>query len=115
MTCKRWGRAAALLSALAVGCGIAPKTFRKVTDPAPIVRARSVGLGGRLPQGSVVPALINRLEDRDAVVRLAAYEELRKGTGRSFGFVPWGGETDRAGAVSRWRAWWKARQAALVK
>ena len=115
MTCNRWGWVVAPLAALAIGCGIAPKTFRKVTDPAPIVRARSVGLGGKLPQGSVVPALINRLEDRDPVVRLAAFEELRKGTGRSFGFIPWGGDTERAGAVSRWRTWWKARQAALVK
>lgn len=115
MTGRRWGWVAWPCAALALGCGIAPKTFRKVTDPAPIVRARSVGLGGDLPPGRVVPALINRLEDRDPVVRLAAYEELRKGTGRSFGFVPWGAEADRAGAVTRWRAWWKARQAALVK
>jgi hypothetical protein len=96
------------------GCSIAPKTFRKVNDPAPIVRARSVGLGGRLPQQKVVPALINRLEDRDPVVRLAAFEELRKGTGQTFGFVPWAGEKERAGAVARWRAWWNNAQAALV-
>ena len=115
MTVNRWGWVLPALSAFSIGCGIAPKNFRKLTDPAPIVRARSVGLGSKLPQGHVVPALINRLEDRDPVVRLAAYEELRKGTGRSFGFIPWGGESDRASAVARWRSWWKARQDALVK
>ena len=36
-----------------------------------------------------VPALIGRLEDADPVVRLAAHEELRRRTGRDFGFVPW--------------------------
>jgi hypothetical protein len=73
-----------------------------------------VSLGDRLPPTHVVPALIDRLEDHDPVVRLAAFEELKKGTGRSFGFVPWAGESERAGAVSRWRDWWKQRQAALV-
>jgi hypothetical protein len=120
MTLYRWGRlaaplAAASLAAVASGCGVAPKNFRKVTDPAPIVRARSVSLGGRLPQGRVVPALIDRLEDRDPVVRLAAFEELKKGTGRTFGFIPWAGDAERASAVSRWRAWWKQRQSALVR
>jgi len=109
MTLSRWGWVTIALAASGTGCGIAPKNFRKVSDPAPIVRARSVGLGDKLPKGRVVPVLIDRLEDRDPVVRLAAYEELRKDTGRSFGFIPWGGDADRAAAVARWRAWWKAR------
>lgn len=115
MTPHRWvSLIAAPLALLAVGCSFAPKTFRKVNDSAPIVRARSVSLGGRLPQGQVVPALIDRLEDRDPVVRLAAYEELKKGTGRTFGFVPWGSDSDRSSAVGRWRDWWKQRQTPLV-
>jgi hypothetical protein len=98
-----------------VGCGIAPKSFRKLTDPAPIVRARSVSLGSGLSASQVVPALIDRLEDRDPVVRLAAFEELRKGTGQTFDYVPWAGEAERAAAVVRWRAWWKGRQAELAR
>ncbi|GAC1473792.1 MAG: hypothetical protein NVSMB9_23070 [Isosphaeraceae bacterium] len=86
-----------------------------MTDPAPIVRARSISLANKLPPGRVVPALIDRLEDRDPVVRLVAYEELKKGTGKTFGYIPWAGDTERAGAVSRWRAWWKDRQAALAR
>jgi hypothetical protein len=113
---RRWGGVATPLAAVCIaGCGIAPKTFKKVNDTAPIVRARSVSLGGRLPQARVVPVLIDRLEDRDPVVRLAAFEELKKGTGRSFGFIPWGGDAERASAVTRWRAWWKERQAALAR
>ncbi len=115
MSVKGWGWKIAPVAAFLVGCGGRPMTFRGVNDPAPIVRARSVGLGKNLPQGEVVPALINRLEDRDPVVRLAAFEELHKGTGRSFGFVPWGADAERAGAVTRWRNWWKGRQDGLVK
>lgn len=115
MTITRWRWIAAPLALIGAGCGVAPKHFRKISDPAPIVRARSVSLGGELPQNRVVPALIDRLEDKDPVVRLAAYEELRKGTGRTFGFIPWAGDAERAGAVTRWRAWWKERQAALAR
>lgn len=71
---------------------------------------RSVGLAEGLPEKKVVPALIDRLEDKDAVVRLAAYEELKQGTGKSFGFVPWAGDAERSTAVSRWRDWWKSQQ-----
>ena len=80
-------------------CGRAAASRRRLpqglTDPAPIVRARSVGLGDDLPEGQVVPALIDRLDDPDPVVRLAAYEELQQGHGPDFGFVPWAGEADR--------------------
>ncbi len=96
------------------GCSFAPKKFKGIDDPAPINRARSVSLGSKLPQQQVVPALIDRLEDKDPVVRMAAHEELKKGTGHTFGFIPWGGESERTSAVSRWRSWWKQRQAALV-
>ena len=112
----RWATRAAPLMLLGLGgCSFAPKHFQGIDDAAPITRARSVSLGSKLPQGQVVPALIDRLEDKDPVVRMAAHEELKKGTGRTFGFIPWGGEVERASAVHRWRAWWKERQAALVR
>ncbi len=78
------------------GCGFAPHDFRKIHHPEPLVRARSVGLGGREPDAQVVPALISRLEDEDPVVRLAANEELRQRTGRDFGYVPWASDEERA-------------------
>jgi HEAT repeat protein len=111
----RWGWPAlvATLAILATGCSIAPKSFQKINDPAAITRARSVSLGGRLPQRQVVPSLIDRLEDPDRVVRLAAYEELRKNTGKTFGYRPWASDTERMSAVQRWRAWWNEKQAGL--
>jgi hypothetical protein len=87
------------------GCGLAPKTFRSIRHPAPLMRARSVGLSERLPDGRAVPALVDRLDDPDPVVRLAAHEELKKRTGQDFGYVPWDDSEPRAKAVSRWRSW----------
>jgi hypothetical protein len=100
---------------LGLGCSIAPKTFRAMTHPAPIVRARAVGLGHGMPDGQVVPLLIDRLDDPDAVVRLTAHEELRQRTRQDFGFVPWADVAERAPAAARWRDWWNGRKATLAK
>jgi hypothetical protein len=77
----------------------------------PLVRARAIGSEDRRPNSQVVPALLGRLEDPDPVVRLAAHEELRRRTGRDFGFVPWAGAEERSGAVARWRGWLRGRGA----
>lgn len=97
------------------GCSIAPRTFQGLTHPAPIVRARAVGLGNELPEWQVIPPLIDHLDDPDAVVRLSAHEELRKRTGQDFGYVPWADAAERAPAVARWRGWWNNRKATLAK
>jgi hypothetical protein len=90
------------------GCGTGPRNFRRIQNPAPLVRARSVGLGEQRPDTQVIPALIKRLEDPDPVVRLAAHEELRKRTGRDFGFVPWASPEERSAAIGRWWGWFQA-------
>ena len=41
---------------------------------APIVRARSVGLGDKQPEWVAVPAMIERLNDPDRVVRMTAHD-----------------------------------------
>jgi hypothetical protein len=109
-----WPALVATLAVLTTGCSIAPKSFRKIDDPSAITRARSVSLSDRAPSSQVVPALIDRLEDPDRVVRLAAYEELKKNTGKTFGYRPWASDTERITSVQRWRAWWKERQAGLA-
>jgi hypothetical protein len=86
------------------GCAHGPRNFRKVQSPAPLVRARAVGLGRRQADSQVMPALVDRLSDSDPVVRLAAHEQLRKRTGRDFGYVPWASPEERAGAIEQWRA-----------
>jgi hypothetical protein len=100
---------------MALGCSIAPKTFQGLSNPAAIVRARAVGLGQQLPERHVIPPLIDRLDDPDAVVRLSAHEELKKRTGQDFGYVPWGDASERAGSIAKWRDWWKGREATLAR
>lgn len=103
------------LAVLSAGCSMTPKSFRSICDPAALTRARSVGLGDGRPRTEVIPALIDRLEDQDRVVRLAAYEELRRTTGKTFGYRPWAGESERITAVRKWRAWWNESRAGLVR
>lgn len=94
-----------VLLASCPGCGLAPRNFRKANHPAPLVRARAVGLGSTRPSAEVIPVLVARLNDPDVVVRMAAHEELKRRTGRDFGFRPWASDWERADAVNRWRAW----------
>jgi hypothetical protein len=107
---------AAVLAGLgASGCGIAPHSFRALTHPAPIVRARSIAFGDRLPEEKVVPALIARLNDSDPVVRLTAHAELRERTRQDFGYVPWAPGPEREAAVAKWQGWWQQRKVALAR
>jgi hypothetical protein len=79
--------------------------------PAPIVRARAVGLDDKQPEWVAIPAMIERLNDPDRVVRMTANDGLKERTRRDFGFVAWASAEERAKAVDRWRGWWKDRQA----
>ena len=99
---------------LVLGCGVAPRHFRDLIDPAPMTRARATHLGDGLPEAVAVPALIDRLEDDDPVVRLSAHEALRRRSGQQFGFLPWADPAERARAVTRWRSWWTVRQRAIA-
>jgi hypothetical protein len=87
------------------GCGMVSRNFPKMQNPAPVVRARAIALDDSRLNARELPVLIGRLEDADPVVRLTAHEDLRRRTGRDFGFVPWGSPEDRGAAVGRWRSW----------
>jgi hypothetical protein len=101
--------------ALGYGCGTAPRNFEGLNNPSGIVRARATSLGYGLHVSAVVPMLIDKLGDPDPVVRLAAHEELKEGSGQDFGFLPWAGPEEREQAIARWRAWWSKQQASLAK
>jgi hypothetical protein len=87
------------------GCGLGPRNFRKISHPAPLVRARAMSLGDDRPEAAVLPALVAQLDDPDPVVRMAAGEELKRRTRRDFGYKSWAPPEERAIAVGRWRAW----------
>ena len=93
------------------GCSLAPKNFRSMIHPAPIVRARAVGLGEDKPEWVAVPAMIERLKDSDEVVRMTAHDGLKERTHRDFGYIAWAPVEERNKAVERWRTWWKDRAA----
>ncbi len=93
------------------GCSLAPRSFRDLLHPAPIVRARAVGLDDQQPDWVAVPAMIDRLNDPDRVVRMTANDGLKERTHRDFGFVAWAPAEERAQAAARWRAWWEERRA----
>lgn len=103
------------LTAALCGCSIAPRDFfRSNQDAAPLVRARSLGMGQNLPDSVVVPTLLARLDDPDAVVRMAAHEELRLRSGKDFGYAPWADPPERAAAVHAWKQWWAGQRASLA-
>jgi hypothetical protein len=93
------------------GCSLAPKSFRDMIHPAPVVRARAVGLDDKQPEWVAVPALIERLNDPDKVVRMAANDGLKERTRRDFGFVAWAPAEERAKSVALWKGWWESRRA----
>ncbi len=101
-----------VILASCAGCRLGPRNFRKITHPAPLVRARAMSLGYGQPDSVVLPALISRLDDSDVVVRMAAHEELKRRTGRDFGYVPWASPEERASAGNAWHAWLTGRPVA---
>lgn len=104
---------AGLLAGLS-GCTIAPKRFSDTANPAPLVRARAATMGDHLPSQVVVPALLDRLNDSDPVVRLTAHEELKRRTRQDFGYQPMEEPAAREQAVARWRAWWSAQSSRSI-
>lgn len=93
------------------GCSLAPKSFRDMIHPSPVVRARALGLDDKQPDWVVIPAMIERLNDPDKVVRMVANDGLKERTRRDFGFVAWSPPEERAKAVAAWKAWWEERRA----
>ncbi len=114
---RRNGPATLILAAhlATAGCGLAPRSFRALKQPEGIKRARAATLADRLPDERAIPPLIARLDDPDPVVRMTAHEELKKRTGKNFGYEPWLEEAERAPARDKWRSWWQARESSLAK
>jgi HEAT repeat protein len=55
---------------------------------------------------SLIPDLINLLEDRESRVERAAYASLRALTDEDFGPTPNASEERRVRSIERWREWW---------
>ncbi len=93
-------------------CGCAPDgqsaRFRLESyDPAERIRAiRDVVKSG---DDSLVPALVDRLDDDDAAVRFYAILALEKFTDTRRGYSYSGSIAERSEAIDEWRAWLESR------
>ena len=67
---------------------------------------------GQSRDKSVLPLLVERLEDTDADVRLFAINALKKITGQDLEYRYYASSADRGEAVLRWRQWLVKRQEA---
>ncbi len=95
----------------AAGCfSFNPKPLteeQKMNSSAGVEREQAVVDAGLRQDRARIPTLINRLEDDDVAVRLAAINSLRSMTGKDFGYVAYDDEMTRRAAVTRWREWWR--------
>ena len=109
-------RTAALVLVLGVpvlmgGCTSAPPKVsdwrQDIRSDKRLLRLQAVMFASRAPAREAVPALIERLEDVDDVVRSMAYEALVRKTGQDIAFDPIGDPFERKEAVEMWRGWWR--------
>jgi len=64
----------------------------------------------RLGDWSMLPHLIDGLEDERVMIRALCGQALFEATHERLGFEAGADEQERAAAVARWRQWWHARQ-----
>ena len=98
-----------LIAVTATGC-FGPQRLteeQKMNSSAGVERTQAVMAAGERNDRAKIPVLINRLEDDDPAVRLAAINTLRKMTGKDFGYVAYDDDVKRRGAVAKWREWWR--------
>ena len=60
---------------------------------------------GQQRDESVLPLLVDRLEDSDADVRLFAIGALKKITGKDLGYRYYASSSERSEVVRKWRKW----------
>jgi hypothetical protein len=91
------------------GCGDRQLTWQeKMDSSAGVEREQAVMTVADQNNRAAIPQLIQRLEDDDIAVRMAAIDSLRKMTGKDFGYVAWDDEVKRREAVRQWKAWWQS-------
>jgi hypothetical protein len=85
-----------------------PSTLRDKLHEDNVEIRRAAALACAMKEDkSFIPDLINLLEDPQRLVSYAAHAALRDLSGKDFGPAPTANPTDRAGAVAKWKEWWK--------
>jgi hypothetical protein len=86
------------------GCGGATsRADVSLESPDPSVRVRSVVRAAESNEASVIPLLVDRLEDEDEAVRFYAILALERLTGTRLGYKYGASEAQRRADVERWR------------
>ncbi len=84
--------------------------LKGINSSDPAIRVKSIAKAAKLKDFRAIPLLIDRLEDEDAAVRLAANEALKYITGKDFGYRDFDPPAKKKEAIHRWREWEKSRQ-----
>lgn len=80
-------------------------------DENPSIRVEACRRAGEAKDGSVVPLLVERLDDSAGDVRFFAIGALKKITGQTLGYRYYDEAETRSQAVWRWRNWLGANPA----
>ena len=108
----------AIAAAMLAGCGrqVAEVEYQqRIQDPQAAERVRAIVEALERDDRSALPLIVDRLDDEDAAVRLAAVSALREMTGQDFGYQPYGPLHERVEAVERWRTWLKENRISCSK
>jgi len=85
----------------------------RLKDPDMWVRRFAAVVLGRMGGVIAIEELIKALDDKEQVVREAAFESLKKLTGKTHGYSPGLSQKERKRAIERWKAWWAIEKARL--
>ncbi len=95
---------------LSAGCGGPDDLASGLQSELASERAEACIRAGQSRDKSVLPLLVERLEDTDADVRLFAIGALKKIAGIDLEYRYYAPPADRAEAVLRWRKWLRQRR-----
>lgn len=102
----RWAQAVvvALCWSVLLGCQGGPARYPKsITTGEPIDRIKAIVYAGDTRDTTVVPLLVDRLEDEDPGVRFYAILSLEKICGTRLGYDYAAPDAEREAAVRHWR------------
>ena len=101
---------------LKLGAPAVPELRKLLKDPSPHLRAQAAVLLYRLGEAKALDALAALLASPDEAARKEATEGLLAFVGEPATFRPSAPDAQRAAALQRWNAWWKAnREKALAQ
>jgi hypothetical protein len=100
------------LSGFAVGgCFRAPKAPRLIDHYDPVIKIPAIKIKAEAQDESVVPQLVEELDNDDPAVRFYAIRALEELTGQTLGYRYYDDDLERRPAVESWRCWLDERRA----